>query len=56
MVKIDLITGFLGSGKNNIYKKIRPVSDESGHEYWNFRERLWRSKCGHDAAAGFDGR
>ncbi len=38
MVKVDLITGFLGSGKNYIYKEICILADEAGAEYWNFGE------------------
>ena len=32
MIKIDLITGFLGSGKDNFYKKVCFLSDETGKE------------------------
>ena len=35
MVKIDLITGFLGSGKIDIYQKVRTVSDVTGISYRN---------------------
>lgn len=30
MVKVDLITGFLGSGKNDFHKEICCMADESG--------------------------
>ena len=36
MVKIDLITGFLGSGKTTFNKKICHVSDEKRLEYRYF--------------------
>ena len=35
MVKIDLITGFLGSGKTTFIKKYAKYLMEQGHEYWN---------------------
>lgn len=33
MVKVDLITGFLGSGKTTFIKKICPLSDGAGTEH-----------------------
>ena len=38
MVKVDLITGFLGSGKTTFIKKICPLSDGSGLQYRNSGE------------------
>lgn len=38
MVKIDLITGFLGSGKTTFIKKICKVSYRSGIKYRYIRE------------------
>ena len=35
MVKIDLITGFLGAGKTTFIKKYASVSAGSGTEYRN---------------------
>ena len=35
MIKIDLITGFLGSGKNNFHKKICFLSAEKRDEHRN---------------------
>lgn len=32
MIKIDLITGFLGARKDNLYKKVCFLSDETGKE------------------------
>jgi G3E family GTPase len=34
MVKVDLITGFLGSGKTT-FKEICILADEAGAEYWD---------------------
>ena len=35
MVKIDLITGFLGSRENNVFKEVCLLSDHAGAEYRN---------------------
>ncbi len=33
MIKIDLITGFLGSGKTTFFETVRKVSDGAGKEH-----------------------
>lgn len=35
MVKIDLITGFLGAGKTTFIKEYASLPASSGSEYWN---------------------
>ena len=35
MIKIDLITGFLGSGKTTFFKEVCLLSDHAGAEYRN---------------------
>ena len=35
MVKIDLITGFLGSGEDDVFEKICETPDGAGAEYRN---------------------
>ena len=56
MVKIDLITGFLGSGKTTFIRKYAPYLMGQGMDTWNLEHDYGAVKCGHDAAAGFDGR
>lgn len=38
MIKVDLITGFLGSGKTTFIKKYAGLDDGTGTKYWNFGE------------------
>ena len=50
MVKIDLITGFLGSGKTTFIKKYAKYLIDSGKNIG-----IWCCQCRHDASAGSDG-
>ena len=46
MVKIDLITGFLGSGKTTFLRKYASHLIAQGQNIGIF----WGSQCGYDAA------
>ena len=52
MVKIDLVTGFLGAGKTTFLKKYAKYLLSKGE---NIGKRFWSSKCRYDAPCGSDG-
>ena len=55
MVKIDLITGFLGSGKTTFIKKYAKYLIDSGKKHWNLENDYGAVNVRYDAFTGSDG-
>lgn len=51
MVKVDLITGFLGSGKTTFIKKYARYLMDQGYNIGILENDFGCCKCGYDASA-----
>ena len=52
MIKIDLITGFLGAGKTTFIRKYAKYLMDSGKNIGILENDFWCSQCRYDVIAG----